>query len=146
MKKYLSSFIIVIGLVLLSVGSIAQVVIQNITYSHSPQPYTVTASGIVPPCGSSTGTLTVNMTASSLPAGTSYTIQAQSSLGYNQINVQTTVTANQLITQSYSGLAGSVSGVFYTITIKTPKIPPAFHDSTYIAVINIKVFSTKTFQ
>jgi gliding motility-associated-like protein len=146
MKRLLLSFIILAGLAVLSFNSMAQVVIQNITYSDASPPYTVTASGIVPPCGSSTGTLTVSMLTSSLPAGTTYTIQAQSSLGYNQINTQTTVSNNQLITQNYAGLAGSPSGVFYSIVIKTPKIPPTFNDSTYLAVINLQVFSTKNFK
>lgn len=147
MKKYLLSFIVVIGLVLMGVGSMAQVtVLPPIAYSHSPSPYTITASGIVPPCGATTGTLTLNFLTSSLPAGTVYTIQTQSSLGYNQTNTQTSVSNNQLILQNYSGLAGSVSGVFYTIKVSTPKIPAAFNDSTYIAVLNLRVFSTKTFQ
>jgi hypothetical protein len=145
MKRLVLSFVILAGLAVLSVNSIAQVVIQNITYSHASPPYTVTASGVVPPCGASTGSLTVSMLTSSLPAGTVYTIQAQSSLGYNNTVNQTTVSNGQLISKVYAGLAGSPSGVFYTIVIRTPKIPATFNDSTYLAVINLQVISTKNF-
>jgi gliding motility-associated-like protein len=146
MKKYLLSLFIVFGLVLVSNISKGQVVIDNITNSVlSGPPFTFTASGAVPPCGAATGTLGVSMVTNTLPAGTVFTFKVQTSSGIAQTNVQTTTSAGQLITQNYSGLAGSVTGIAYSIIITTPKIPPAPNDSTYFTVINLHVFTTKNF-
>jgi hypothetical protein len=149
-RSILSPFSIIFGVLLfISVSVSAQVVVNTVNYSpqNSP-PFTLTASGTVPPCGASTGTLHLNMLTSSLPVGTVYTIVAKSSIGnsFSQTNTITTVSNNQLISQTYNGLAGSVSGVLYTFTLTTPKIPPAQNDSSYVAVITAYVYSTKNFQ
>ncbi len=146
MKRFYISFLLLTLFIIGGNKVFAQVTINNITYSHSPSPYTVSASGVVPPCGASTGTLSLCLVTNSLPAGTNFTISGSNSLGNTYLVNKTTTTPSELFCQGFSGLAGSPSGVFYTFTIKTPKVPPSFNDSTYLAVINFQVFSTKDFS
>ena len=149
-RSILSSFALFVGaLFVLITDASAQVVIDKISYSpQTNPPFTVNLNGTVPPCGASTGALTLSLVTSNLPAGTVYSIGAKSSIGntFNQNNTIVTSSNGQLISQSYSGLAGSVSGVLYTFTITTPKIPPAQNDSSYVAVVTAYVYSTKTFS
>ncbi|MCS6823502.1 MAG: gliding motility-associated C-terminal domain-containing protein [Cytophagaceae bacterium] len=145
MKRMRFALCLLLG-VLFAHVSHAQVVIDNITYSHTNPPYTVSANGTVPPCGAATGTLNLCLVTNTLPAGTVFTILGNNSLGNTYSLTRTTTTNGQLFCETFTNLAGSPTGVFYTFTVKTPKIPPSFNDSTYLAVINFRVISTNNFR